>query len=157
MDSLEDALTKELNRLGNKDDSINMHHHQTLIRPITTGVLNLKTKSTSAHMVGIKSAADSYVDSSDLSQSSNIRPHAPIKAQGRRQQHSSEHSGSRSSGDDISRHSNKPKKNTANSSRGKKSQSITDLWHSLQHFSQNNLGRELNSQVMLSHLTLYTH
>jgi hypothetical protein len=121
------------------------------IRPITTGVLEVKNK-----YYGIRKNIDSYVettaaapptDSSTKSMNKH-RPRAPLVS---RVHPHHPHETSTASAADVSADSAssqlKPKRNDRNKSkqikRNKKSKSIDVLWQSLQHFSKNNLGRSL--------------
>jgi hypothetical protein len=82
-----------------------------------------------------KNGIDGYVDSNDVAQSMN-RPRAPLKPQSKRVT------------DETAK--GKVKQKSSRNPRTKKSESITVLWNSLQHFSKNNLGRTLGSHDNVS-------
>jgi hypothetical protein len=172
MDSVEDSLTKEVNKISSTTpyslysplgssasypSSSSLSAAQPLptlaptplngscIRPITTGVLEVKNK-----YYGIRKNIDSYVETTsaapptDSSKSLNKhRPRAPLVS--RAHPHRAHESSDPVSEESIA--SQKPKRNDRNKSkqikRNKKSKSIDVLWESLQHFSKNNLGRSL--------------
>lgn len=162
MDSVEDTLTKEMNKLllgtagaasaaGGGGSSTSAHSHGLYpnIRPITTGVLDFKNK-----YYGIRKNIDSYVDTPSSTSSngqnmdSNNRKHRPRAPLLSRYPHGEAgEGGSGGTGTQQGKEQGKPKRGDRNKSkqtkRNKKSKSIDVLWESLQHFSKNNLGRSL--------------
>mmetsp|Transcript_5578 Transcript_5578/g.8503 ORF Transcript_5578/g.8503 Transcript_5578/m.8503 type:complete len:1138 (+) Transcript_5578:100-3513(+) len=135
MESVEDSLTKELNRMGISSKRL-QGETDALVRPITTGVLDLKSKSI------VRKNIDCYVDRSS-DQRKSLRPRAPLA--GRRGK-----SGDSAVAADSTPDKRKDRPARNKSSRNKKSKSITVLWDSLQHFSKNNLGRSLADQDVSS-------
>lgn len=173
-ESVEDSLTKEMNKLTSSGSSSAPYSSFSYrssspiiapttttpgsysdIRPITTGVLDIKNK-----YYGIRKNIDSYVETSTPSVPSSSatgagrntvnkhRPRAPLTS---RFSHvvtpSTDPSSGHREGEDQMKEQTKGKRGDRNKSkqtkRSKKSKSIDVLWESLQHFSKNNLGRSL--------------
>ena len=129
MDCVEDSLTQEVNRIRCSRDQ-DMVERQ---RPITTGVLEVKKAKALSNKKNID-----YVDTAEATAPGFLRPRAPMA--GRRRV--------RDSGDGSTKEPGRVKEKGGNrKSRSKKSNSITDLWDSLHHFSKNNMGRTLTDQV----------
>jgi hypothetical protein len=131
---VEDSLTREINKLkiSNSDNS-----SEARVRPITTGVLDMKNKPSIT-----RKNIDSYIDNNEQ-QNIRMRPRAPLI--GRRIKVDE----SEAIETEKVRRQNRSK--VKHVKRNKKSKSITVLWESLQHFSKNNLGRSLADQVRLTY------
>lgn len=135
MDKVEDTLDGECRRIGlARGDEILERP-----RPITTGVLEVKK---SKH---INRKYIDYVDTAEAAPST-LRPRAPLAGTRRVRD-----LGNGTKKDLVvkDRQPRNREKATRNS-RSKKSNSITVLWDSLQHFSKNNLGRTLTDQVRVA-------
>jgi hypothetical protein len=165
-DSVEDSLTKEMNKLtcGNLPYSSFSYRSASPgvaassyseIRPITTGVLDIKNK-----YYGIRKNIDSYVETSTptgpapgsatgRNTINKHRPRAPLSSRFSHAQNDPTQPSAfgRGQGEDQLKEQTKGKRGDRNKSkqtkRNKKSKSIDVLWESLQHFSKNNLGRSL--------------
>ena len=131
MDHFQDSLSQEVRRLSSSKDGDHVHD---LIRPITTGLLDTKTK-TKLHS---KQSIDRYADCPD---SVYIRPRAPLQ---------SKHPVSTTKPEvESQRASRKPRKKHTKTTRNQKSKSLQVLWESLHDFAITNVGRSLVGQVML--------
>ena len=146
MDHLHDSLSEEL-KAGSSSCRVSQKSgkNQSLsrIRPITTGVIDVKYGS--SHLRNYNT--EQYVDSSVQANSRRlIRPHAPIIGRRRESKPQELHTAAQTAVDKSD------KRNSGHNRNKKKTTglSIAEKWNSLEHFSHNNLGRYLSDQDVSS-------
>jgi len=136
MEQLHDSLSQELGtapRAGRIPvDHSNADNSYSKIRPITTGIIDVKYSS--SHF---RNHTDQFVDSTSATAAgangqSRIRPRAPIVGR-RKGRHAAKDSS----------HADSVQPSKRNPSNKIKSNNIAEKWDSLQRFSQNNQGRSL--------------
>ena len=130
MDALDnhDTLSEEVSRLARE--------RGTKFRPNTTGELDVKN----GMKLSKRNTAENYVDK--FAEASKLRPRAPIQNRRVVEGVHQDEAGLK-------------KKRGSRKSRKPKSGSIADLYEALQHFSKNNFGRSLNSQVITLRIYKY--
>jgi hypothetical protein len=144
MENLSDSLSQELGSAPRsrriRIDDTNSDSSYSKVRPITTGVIDVKYGSSHLRNHNTEQFTDSTA-ASDSSGKSRVRPRAPLV--GRRK-------GVNSGVPAHSTSTQATKKSTHTRNKSMSTATISEKWDNLQRFSQNNQGRSLGDQDVSS-------